>query len=77
MDLYGHYQVWCQSGHVRPFASQAFTQIAKQEIELKLGLRYRHDLGERGTNRGWKGVGLVGAKTGKVENGSAESEVSI
>ena len=53
VDLYGHYQDWCIQNGVRPFASQAFTQIAKEEIELKLGLRYRHDLGDvEGTNRG-------------------------
>jgi len=57
VDLYAHYQEWCQENNVRPFASQAFTQMAKEEIELKLGLRYRHDLGgEEGSNRGWKGV---------------------
>jgi hypothetical protein len=64
VDLYGHYQEWCQANRIRPFASQAFTQIAKEEIELRLGLRYRHDSGEQGTNGGWKGVGLVeGAET--------------
>lgn len=60
VDLYAHYQEWCIKNGVRPFASQAFTKIAKEEIELKLGLRYRHDLvGDQGANRGWKGVGLV------------------
>ncbi len=54
MDLYAHYQEWCQANHLRPFASQAFTQMAKEEIELKLGLRYQRALGdEEGTNRGW------------------------
>ena len=64
---------------VRPFASQAFTQIAKEEIELKLGLRYRHDLGgDQGANRGWKGVGLIEkTQAEKLENGSAESEASM
>jgi hypothetical protein len=52
--------------------------MAKEEIELKLGLRYRHDLGGvEETNRGWKGVGLVeSAETDKVQKGSAESEIS-
>ena len=76
VDLCGHYQQWCIENGVRPFASQAFTQMAKEEIELKLGLRYRHDLGGvEGTNRGWKGVGLVeSAETEEVQRGSAESE---
>jgi phage/plasmid-associated DNA primase len=76
VDLYGHYQEWCTQNGVRPFASQAFTQMAKEEIELQLGLRYRHDLGGvEGTNRGWKGVGAVdSAETEKVQIGSAESE---
>ena len=62
-----------------PFASQAFTQTAKEEIELHLGLRYRHDLGgEQGASRGWKGVGLVErAETEEVKIASAEPEVSI
>jgi P4 family phage/plasmid primase-like protien len=76
VELYTHYQEWCIKNGVRPFASQAFTQMAKEEIELKLGLRYRHDLGGvEGTNRGWKGVVLVeSAETEKVQEGSAESE---
>ena len=61
-----------------PLGSQAFTQMAKEEIELHLGLRYRHDLGGvEGTNRGWKGVGLVEkTQAEKLGNGSAESERS-
>ena len=78
VELYTHYQEWCVKNGVRPFASQAFTQMAKEEIELKLGLRYRHDLGgEQGASRGWRGVGLVNrAETEKVQRGAAESEVS-
>ena len=78
VDLYSHYQEWCQENHVGPVPSKAFTQVAKEQIELNLGLRYRHDLGGvEGTNRGWKGVGLVDkAETEKVQRGSAESEVS-
>ena len=69
-------QLWCVQNGVRPFASQAFTQMAKEEIELKLGLRYRHDLGgDQGANRGWKGVGLIEkTQAEKPGNGSAESE---
>ena len=79
VELYTHYQEWCIKNGVRPFASQAFTQMAKEEIELKLGLRYRHDLGgEQGTSRGWKGVGLVeGARLERAANASAESAFSI
>ena len=76
VDLYADYQEWCQENHVGPVPSKAFTQVAKEQIELNLGLRYRHDLGGvEGTNRGWKGVGLVDkAETEKVQRGSAESE---
>jgi hypothetical protein len=79
VDLYAHYQEWCMQNGVRPFASQAFTQMAKEEIELRLGLRYRHDLGGgQGTSRGWKGVGLVeGARLERAANASAESALSI
>jgi hypothetical protein len=77
VDLYAHYQEWCRENHVRPFASQAFHQIAREEIEINLGLKYRHDLaGEQGACRGWKGLGLIQrAETGKVENKSAKSEI--
>jgi P4 family phage/plasmid primase-like protien len=79
VDLYAHYQEWCIMNGVRPFASQAFTQMSKEEIELKLGLRYRHDLaGEQGASRGWKNIGLVNrAETEKGNNASAESAFSI
>jgi phage/plasmid-associated DNA primase len=77
VDLYAHYQEWCRANHVRPFASQAFHQIAREEIEINLGLKYRHDLaGEQGASRGWKGLGLIErAETGKVEKQSAKSEI--
>ena len=75
VDLYADYQEWCIENGVRPFASQAFTQMAKEEIELKLGLRYRHDLGGvEGTSRGWKGVGLV--EKAEPENAEIRSEAS-
>ncbi len=74
MDLYSDYQEWCQENRIRALASQAFTQVAKEEIELRLGLRYRHDLGAERTLRGWKGVGLVQtANLEKAETTPAES----
>jgi phage/plasmid-associated DNA primase len=43
VDLYEHYQEWCRINNVRPFASRPFTVAAKGEIEIGLGLKYRHD----------------------------------
>jgi P4 family phage/plasmid primase-like protien len=79
VDLYAHYQEWCWDNHVRPFASQAFHQIAREEIEINLGLKYRHDLaGEQGASRGWKGLALVqGAEKANLENVSAKSEIML
>jgi hypothetical protein len=56
-----HYQEWCRENHVRPFSSRPFTITAKEEIEIGLGLKYRHDwASESGkAKRGWKGLGLV------------------
>ena len=34
LDLYAHYQSWCRLNHVRPFASKAFSRVAKDEIEI-------------------------------------------
>ncbi|MGO8929336.1 MAG: hypothetical protein ACLQU3_20920 [Limisphaerales bacterium] len=61
VDLYGHYQEWAKLNHVRPFASRPFTATAKQEIEIGLGLKLRHDLegGSGKAKRGWKGLALV------------------
>jgi phage/plasmid-associated DNA primase len=61
VDLYEHYQVWCRDNHVRPFPSRPFTSTAKEEIEIGLGLKYRHDLAsENGkARRGWRGLALV------------------
>jgi len=74
VDLYQHYQEWCRENNVRPFASRPFTVAAKEEIEIGLGLKYRHDL--EGLNgkamRGWKGLVLVEA--GEVEKGSCKSD---
>jgi len=44
VDLYEHYQEWCRKNNVRPFASRPFTLQAKEEIEIALRLKYRHDL---------------------------------
>ena len=62
VDLYEHYQQWCRENHVRPFPSRAFTSTAKEEIEIGLGMKLRHDLegGNGKAKRGWKGLGLVG-----------------
>ena len=61
VDVYAHYQNWCRENHVRPFASRPFTATAKEEIEIGLGMKLRHDLegGNGKTRRGWKGLGLV------------------
>jgi phage/plasmid-associated DNA primase len=61
VELYGHYQEWCRENHVRPDASKQFTQTAKLEIEIGLGLKYRHDLGSGngGARRGWKGLAIL------------------
>ena len=47
--------------HVRPFASRPFTATAKEEIEIGLGLKLRHDLAsENGkARRGWRGLALM------------------
>ena len=76
VDLYEHYQEWCQENHLRSFPSKPFSRIAKEEIEITGGLKLRHDLlGENGkTRRGWKGLAFVGRiDTGTGENGSCES----
>jgi hypothetical protein len=61
VDLYEHYQDWCRENHIRPFASRPFTATAKEEIEIGLGMKLRHDLegGNGKAKRGWKGMGLV------------------
>ena len=77
VDLYEHYQEWCRINQVRPFASRPFTVAAKEEIEIGLGLKYRHDLkGARGkAMRGWKGLALVEAGcVDEAETGSCKSD---
>ena len=76
VDLYSFYQEWCRLNHVRPFASRPFTAAAKEEIEIGLGMKLRHDLD--GTNgkarRGWKGLALVArADFGNLKNESCKS----
>jgi hypothetical protein len=45
---------------LQPFSGKLFKQMAKTDIELHDGLRYRHDLpAEGGCVRGWKRLGLV------------------
>jgi hypothetical protein len=76
VDLYAHYQDWCRENHVRPFAFRPFTSTAKEEIEIGLGMKLRHDLegGNGKARRGWKGLGLFGridlAKPGNESCGS-------
>ena len=43
-QLYENYQSWCRDHHLQPFASKEFNQIVKTELEINLGLKYRHDL---------------------------------
>ena len=75
-ELYLHYQNWCRENHLRPFSSKAFNKLAKEEIEVTIGLKYRHDLeGENGkAKRGWRGVGILERTVpGKLENRSSGS----
>jgi hypothetical protein len=55
------YQEWCGKQELVPFSAKEFHQSAKPQIEIKWGLKYRHDLKDEGGNctRGWKGVALV------------------
>ena len=76
VDLYWHYQNWCRENHIRPFPSRAFTSTAKEEIEIGLGMKLRHDVAsENGkAKRGWKGLGLVGRiDVAEPGNGSMRS----
>ena len=76
VDLYAHYQNWCRENHVRPFASRPFTATAKEEIEIAMGMKLRHDLASDNgkAKRGWKGLGLVErANCGNLKNESMKS----
>jgi putative DNA primase/helicase len=75
-DLFAHYHHWCMENQVTPFAGQYFNQMAKDEIEITLGLRYRHDLKTReGTaTRGWKNLKLIKTGATNDENSSEVSE---
>src|ERR1035441_7018957 len=77
-ELYLHYQEWCRENHLRPFPSKAFKKLAKEEIEVTIGLKYRHDLegGNGKAKRGWRGVGILERTVpGKLENRSEEGRV--
>ena len=57
-------------------ASRAFTSTAKEEIEIGLGMKLRHDLaGETGkAKKGWKGLGLLVERSGgNLKNKSMKS----
>ena len=73
LELYEHYQEWCRKHQLQAFPSKRFHKIAKAELELSLGLRYRHDLvGQNGkAMSGWRGLGLVSedAKNGSLKSG--------
>jgi hypothetical protein len=76
VDLYAHYQEWCLENHLRAFPSKAFSRIAKEEIEIGLGMKLRHDLegGNGKAKRGWKGLAILEATVaGELENGSCGS----
>jgi phage/plasmid-associated DNA primase len=76
LDLYDHYQGWCRENHVRPFPSRPFTSTAKEEIEIGMGMKLRHDLAsENGkARRGWRGLTLVErADCGNLKNESMKS----
>ena len=75
VDLYEHYQKWAKLNHVRPFASRPFTSTVKEEIEIAMGMKLRHDLDRTNgkAKRGWKGLGLVGRiDVAEPGNGSCE-----
>ena len=61
VDLYTAYARWCRDNHLRPVASQAFSRIAQDQIELGHGVKYRHDLlsEDRKARREWKGLKLL------------------
>ncbi len=80
VDLYEHYQKLCRENHFRSFASRPFTSTAKEEIEIGLGMKLRHDLeGDHGkAKRGWKGLALVEwADCGNLKNESMKSAACI
>ena len=73
IELYEYYQEWCRKHNLVPFSSKEFSQIAKQEIEVGFGLRYRHDLvAGGGCMRGWRGL-----EVREVENASNKSEIDL
>ena len=60
-EMYQEYQEWCQTHHLQPFNSKQFSQTARNEIEMGLGLRLSHDLASEsgGCMRGWRGLALA------------------
>jgi len=68
VEMYENYQSWCRVHNLVPFASKQFHKIVKSEVEIRFGLRYRHDLvAENGkAMRGWKNLALV--ESGEIEN---------
>ena len=75
-ELYSHYQQWCVQNQMTPFAGQGFNQMAKDEIEMTFGLRYRHDLESAAGKavRGWKELAMVQTEPANVDSESAGSE---
>jgi P4 family phage/plasmid primase-like protien len=73
-DLFSHYQEWCREQSIPPSASQAFTQMVRDEIEVSLGLKYRHDLvdGCSKCMRGWKGLEIIASGNSKNTAGTSE-----
>jgi putative DNA primase/helicase len=74
-ELYSHYQEWCVANQITPFAGQGFNQMAREEIEMSFGLRYRHDLETAAGKavRGWKDLALVKSESEKAKTESARS----
>jgi putative DNA primase/helicase len=77
-ELYETYQSWCRQHHLQPFTSRQFTQNVRNELEIIMGLKYRHDLKNEngGVMRGWKGLApVVISEVENAKNASVESEV--
>lgn len=59
-ELYSAYQKWCLANRVPPMTGFKFNQLAREEIEVTFGVRYRHDLEsvDGKAVRGWKDLRL-------------------
>jgi len=68
LDLYEYYQKWCKENHIRPFPSRPFTATAKEEIEITMGMKLRHDLegGNGKAKRGWNGLPFLSKKQAEI-----------